>query len=72
MSFKWTRKRDGGADMLVKRVVDSDGDGDNVTEEAIHVVPKSQIGKIGEGKFARAMYEGPENFSIPAFRFKNS
>ncbi|KAK0656726.1 hypothetical protein B0T16DRAFT_452262 [Cercophora newfieldiana] len=72
VSFKWTRHEDGSADLFVRHEVEGDGDSDGVTEEAIHAVKKNETVVVGSGQLAHRVYQGPEEFSIPAFRFHAS
>ncbi|KAK0632283.1 hypothetical protein B0T14DRAFT_490674 [Immersiella caudata] len=71
VSFKWTRHPDGSADLLVRRdFPQEDGDKDApTTEEAAHSVAKNETVIVGEGQFARAVYSGPEDFMVRAWRY---
>jgi len=81
VSFKWTRKPDGSGVLSVYRSttisvgVEGDPDGVrsvSVSEEATHVVPVDQTQVVGQGEFAHAVYEGPEDFSVPVHRVEGS
>jgi hypothetical protein len=37
----------------------------------MHWVSKNQTVVVGSGFLAHMTYEGPENFTIPAWRYKN-
>lgn len=67
VAFQWTRQSDGSSNLLVTRTVGADG---RVVDEADYLVPSNHTPSIGEGRFRHMVYEGPENFSIPAFRFE--
>ncbi|KAK4447543.1 hypothetical protein QBC34DRAFT_427291 [Podospora aff. communis PSN243] len=71
VSFKWTRHPDGSADLLVKRDFHGDADKDAAIEEAVHAVAKNETVIVGMGEFARAVYDGPEDFTLRAWRFYN-
>lgn len=66
VSFQWTRNSDNTSDLLVVREVD---DVNQMTDEAIYHVSSNDTPLLGEGLFAHMVYTGPEDFSVPAFRF---
>ncbi|KAK5658857.1 hypothetical protein OQA88_1671 [Cercophora sp. LCS_1] len=70
VAFKWTKREDdtGAHDLVIRREVDSD----RVIEEAQYVVPADETPFLGVGRFKRQVYDGPQNFSIPAFRYESN
>jgi len=53
--------------MIMRTLVE---DAKMVTEEANYTVPAEDTPSVGEGMFRHMVYEGPENFSVPAFRYE--
>ncbi|KAK3362268.1 hypothetical protein B0T25DRAFT_1819 [Lasiosphaeria hispida] len=72
VSFKWTRYVDGTSDLLIMREVVAAGAGEGrvITDEALYTVPSNDTPRLGSGKLQHMVYAGPENFSVPAFRFE--
>ncbi|KAK1749318.1 hypothetical protein QBC47DRAFT_396008 [Echria macrotheca] len=76
VAFQWTRHDqtaasggDGGessvASLLIVRTLD-----DGVIDQAQYLVPSNHTENVGEGRFRHEVYGGPEDFSIPAFRYE--
>ena len=71
VSFKWTRNGDGTSDLLVVHEINGSPTTTpaTMTDEAVYHVPSSDTPVLGQGQFAHMVYTGPEDFSVPAFRF---
>jgi hypothetical protein len=74
VAFQWTRHNqatsDDGSDgsvasLLITRTIDN-----NVVDQAEYFVPSNHTQNVGEGRFQHEVYEGPEDFSVPAFRYE--
>jgi len=61
-------KDDGSADLLIVRHHPPS----NIMDQALYTVPKDQMPIMGQGDFRHQMYNGPGNFSVPAWRFVSS
>jgi len=73
VAFQWTRHNQAAGDdgdssvasLLITRTVD-----DRVVDQAEYLVPSNHTQNVGEGRFQHEVYEGPEDFSVPASRFE--
>lgn len=67
VSFKWTEQPDGSAALLIVRRIN-----DKAADTAVYKVTADCIPMMGEDIFRHQVYEGPENFSVPAYRSSQS
>ncbi|KAK3955951.1 hypothetical protein QBC32DRAFT_321188 [Pseudoneurospora amorphoporcata] len=67
VSFKWTEQPDGSGALLIVRRIN-----DKVTDTAVYKVTPDCIPMMGDDIFRHQVYEGPENFSVPAYRSSES
>ncbi|KAK3501132.1 hypothetical protein B0T13DRAFT_511158 [Neurospora crassa] len=63
VSFKWTEQPDGSAALLIVRRIN-----DRVADTAVYKVTPDCIPMMGDDIFRHQVYEGPKNFSVPAYR----
>ncbi|KAH7626682.1 hypothetical protein B0T09DRAFT_46887 [Sordaria sp. MPI-SDFR-AT-0083] len=67
VSFKWTEQPDGSGALLIVRRIN-----DKVTDTAVYKVTPDCMPMMGDDIFRHQVYEGPENFSVPAYRSSES
>lgn len=67
VSFKWTEQPDGSAALLIVRRIN-----DKAADTAVYKVTPDCIPMMGDDIFRHQVYEGPENFSVPAYRSSES
>ncbi|KAK3396301.1 hypothetical protein B0T20DRAFT_267701 [Sordaria brevicollis] len=67
VSFKWTEQPDGSAALLIVRRIN-----DKAADTAVYKVTADCIPMMGDDIFRHQVYEGPENFSVPAYRSSQS
>ena len=67
VSFKWTEQPDGSAALLIVRRIN-----DKAADTAVYKVTPDCMPMMGNDIFRHQVYEGPENFSVPAYRSSES